>query len=423
VVFFNNLRRLATRKDTTALIIITLDLVNQNGTIIWSQWDLPFDCEQILPMLRPIGGVLVFSTNSLLHIDQVHSYGLAVNHYVQKSTEFPSNYQEALNIHLNECTATLISHDQCMIILESGEVYLARFLTDGRTVIKITMILVDEVDAKVTCAIHLNPWFIFLGSCLGDSVLYAIQNSEVAMSSLFNHKEPSKFKYLQECDRLNCFAPITDFAMGFCQEVSEELNQKNFCELELVASMGYRKTGGICVIHRQLRPDILYSYDVGPAKSIFALKTHLSQNDMRHTHLLISFQDHTVVLETKHELIEMDRNDSTYPFIWDRPTVLAETLANDRIIQICGDRVHLISTDMKLLDVLEFVLPGFIVEALVIDNAIILRDQNRKLHLYLYDGSKKLVKKLQKELTVMIMIETFYFVCDLDEEREKPFDI
>lgn len=401
---FNSLRRLAIRKDTNALITITLDLVNQNGTIIWSRWDLPFDCERMLSIPRPIGGVLVFSTNGLLHIDQVHSYGLSTNDYSLKSTNFPLDRHEILKISLNECVATLVGHDQCMVISESGAVYLAKLLTDGRNVIKIIMLLVDDVDSKVSCAVYLDPSFIFLGSCLGDSVLYAIQTVGIAMPNVVP-KEDSNPSYLRECDRLDCFAPITDFAIGFCEEISEELNQRSACELELIAGIGHGRTGAIGVFHRQLRPDILYSYDVGAAKALFSLRTHLSRNDMRHTHLLLSFQDRTVVLETKNELTEMNRDKC--PFTLDRPTVLAETLSNDYIVQICDDRVHLISADLKLLDTLEFVLPGFIVEGVVIETRILLRDRNKKIHLYMYDGSKKLVKKMQKELTVSLVIALY----------------
>ena len=412
---------MAVRKDSIALIVITLDLLSHSGTIIWSRWELPYDCERMLPVPRPIGGVLIFSSNILLHIDQIHSYGLSMNDYSLKSSNFQLDRHETLKIYLNESISVLIAHDQCLLILESGAVYLARLLTDGRTVIRITMMQVDEVEAKVSCAVHLRPSWIFLGSCLGDSMVYTIGNMPIFSSSdaamISDSIDSKKSRYLKESDRLECFAPITDFAVGFGQEISKELTHGTSYELELIAGVGHDKTGAIGVFHRQLRPDILYSYDVGSAKALFSLEIHPSRKSPKPsattmtatvattttttTHLLLSFDDRTMVLETERELAEMDHE--TCPFMLDRTTVLAETLHDGHIIQVCDDRALLIGPDLRLIDTVEFEFPSYIVESLIMDHLLLLRDQTGKIHLFSYEESNRFIPKHQEDLMVGLL--------------------
>jgi cleavage and polyadenylation specificity factor subunit 1 len=407
--------RLAVRKDSIALIVITLDLLNHSGTIIWSRWELPYDCERMLPVPRPIGGVLIFSSNILLHIDQIHSYGLSMNDYALKSSNFQLDRHETLKIHLDESAAMLIAHDQCLMILESGAVYLAKLLTDGRTVIRITMTQVDKVEAKISCTAHLRPSWIFLGSCLGDSMVYSIGNVPIYSSSDTVMASDSigsvKSGYLRECDRLECFAPITEFSIGFSQEISKELTNGTSYELELVAGVGHGKTGAVGVFHRQLRPDILYSYDVGSAKALFSLEIRSSRELLKAasvttmtaaiattTHLLLSFDDRTLVLETKRELTEMDHE--TCPFMLDRTTVLAETLPDGNVLQVCDDRALLIGPDLKLINTIEFDFPSYIVEGLILDHLLLLRDQAGKIHLFSYEKPNRFIPRHQGDLMV-----------------------
>ncbi len=72
--------RIAVRKDTCRLDVITIDVKERISAFIWSKELLPFDCVRCLPVPKPIGGTLVFAVNSLFYLNQgIPPYGVALN--------------------------------------------------------------------------------------------------------------------------------------------------------------------------------------------------------------------------------------------------------------------------------------------------------------------------------------------------------
>jgi len=64
------IRRIAVRKDTCRLDVLTLDVKERVSAFIWTKEFLPFDCLSALPVPTPVGGVLVFGVNSLHYLNQ-----------------------------------------------------------------------------------------------------------------------------------------------------------------------------------------------------------------------------------------------------------------------------------------------------------------------------------------------------------------
>lgn len=48
-------RRVAVRKDSCSIVAISLNIQEKVHPIIWSLEGLPFDCEQVIPIPKPIG--------------------------------------------------------------------------------------------------------------------------------------------------------------------------------------------------------------------------------------------------------------------------------------------------------------------------------------------------------------------------------
>ena len=72
--------RIAVRKDTCRLDVITLDVKERVSAFIWSREILPFDCVKILPVPKPLGGILVFSVNALFFLNQgITPYAVSLN--------------------------------------------------------------------------------------------------------------------------------------------------------------------------------------------------------------------------------------------------------------------------------------------------------------------------------------------------------
>lgn len=78
------------RQDTCALAAISLNIRQRLHPVIWSISCLPHDCEKLLPVPKPIGGVLLFACNSLTYLTQsVPPYGVSLNSMGDKNTNFP----------------------------------------------------------------------------------------------------------------------------------------------------------------------------------------------------------------------------------------------------------------------------------------------------------------------------------------------
>ncbi len=72
--------RIAVRRDTCRIDVITLDVKERVSAFIWSREGLPFDCVKILPVPKPLGGILVFCVNNLFFLNQgIPPYAVSVN--------------------------------------------------------------------------------------------------------------------------------------------------------------------------------------------------------------------------------------------------------------------------------------------------------------------------------------------------------
>ena len=100
--------RIAVRKDTCRLDVVTLDIKERISAFIWSKEVLPFDCVRLvmtsknnlqwfaskhvscraLPVPKPIGGTLVFAVNSLFYLNQgIPPYAVSLNSIGDSTTE------------------------------------------------------------------------------------------------------------------------------------------------------------------------------------------------------------------------------------------------------------------------------------------------------------------------------------------------
>merc|ERR1712020_239569 len=72
--------RIAVRKDTCRLDVLTLDVKERVSAFIWSREILPYDSVKILPVPKPIGGIIVFSVNALFFLNQgIPPYAVSLN--------------------------------------------------------------------------------------------------------------------------------------------------------------------------------------------------------------------------------------------------------------------------------------------------------------------------------------------------------
>ncbi|KAI8825062.1 CPSF A subunit region-domain-containing protein [Fimicolochytrium jonesii] len=83
--------RLAARRDTKRLIVISLDLDQKSYPVLFRVNHLPYNCFKLIAAPSPVGGVLTFCPNAIIHVDQTSVPGIAcaVNSYYGREATFP----------------------------------------------------------------------------------------------------------------------------------------------------------------------------------------------------------------------------------------------------------------------------------------------------------------------------------------------
>ncbi|TPX40593.1 hypothetical protein SeMB42_g03452 [Synchytrium endobioticum] len=148
--------RLAARRDTKRLIVVSLDLSRNQYPVLYRSDHLPYNCDKITAVPSPVGGVLISSPNALIHVDQSSTPGiaLAVNGYYGVESEFPQPpsielagpqtwildnllYQSAnvsnfkkMGISLEASHTHFLNPDTLLLILRDGDLLLVQMLGD-----------------------------------------------------------------------------------------------------------------------------------------------------------------------------------------------------------------------------------------------------------------------------------------------------
>eukprot|EP00051_Salpingoeca_urceolata_P012705 m.157284 g.157284 ORF g.157284 m.157284 type:complete len:1480 (-) comp17579_c0_seq5:122-4561(-) len=305
--------RLAVTKDTRAIVALSLSDSDHQHPVVWSMGGLPSDLHKALAVPPPLGGVLLFGTNCLVHLSQATPpFAVAVNSLAHNTTNYKlreQEFEENRVIALDCSNATFVAPLQAIVSLRSGTIYLITLCsTDGRNVQQFKFSrLANSVLSSCICGVGQN--FLFFGSRLGNSLLlhYAEQQAEQAPAQddqALEHRDKrmrlesadgaaaaavasaaaevdledlqvygdslsgnqtvssaaaTATSYrLSACDNLLNVGPITAAALGPPAELLDDFNDN---ALELVTCSGYGKNGAVCVLQRSVRPQVFMSTD------------------------------------------------------------------------------------------------------------------------------------------------------------------
>ncbi|THU95820.1 cleavage factor protein [Dendrothele bispora CBS 962.96] len=144
--------RLKEYKDTTRLIIFTLDITPQKFPIITSVEGLPHDALALIPCSTIVRGVVVITANSLIYIDQSsRRVVLPVNGWASRISDVPTQSQQSTNLTttkedsdreillLEGSKAVFVDDRTLFLILRDGRVYPVELIVDGKTVSRFHM--------------------------------------------------------------------------------------------------------------------------------------------------------------------------------------------------------------------------------------------------------------------------------------------
>ena len=291
--------RIAVRKDTCRLDVVTLDVKERLAAFIWSREVLPFDCLCAVPVPKPVGGTLVFAVNSLFYLNQgIPIYGVSLNSTGDKdvTTDILIRPLEGVKLSLDCAVAEFLTQDQLVISLKGGELYVLSLLVDSLRAVK--GFHLDKAAASVlTTSVSLAaPGHLFLGSRLGNSLLLKFTSRELGQVGGRREREPaSKRKRLdmqgdwldteldefevygsqetaahritafsfEVCDSLTNIGPCGQVAMGEPAFLSEEFTSSSpDPDIELVTTAGHGKNGALCLLQKTVRPQVVTTFEL-----------------------------------------------------------------------------------------------------------------------------------------------------------------
>ncbi|KAI9785827.1 MAG: mRNA cleavage and polyadenylation factor subunit [Peltula sp. TS41687] len=315
------------RYDTLAYTVFTLDLEQRASTTILSVSGLPYDLYKIIPLPPPVGGTLLLGGNELVHVDQAgKTNGVAVNSFARDTTSFSMADQSTLEMKLEGCIIEQIDTEKgdMLMILNTGELAIVSFKLDGRSVSGLSVRRVSSdngghaVKAAASCAVLLTKGRMFIGSEDGDSVILGWsrrseqqskqrrQSEEQFMEDGIDEEDmddydddlygttDSEFKRNQDTitsrdsnmssrgtgeylfkvhDSLLNIAPAKAIAFGYPASNSTEANEQDANRhLDLVVASGRGRAGGITILNRELRQNLVERFDLPGVTGVWTIR-------------------------------------------------------------------------------------------------------------------------------------------------------
>lgn len=158
------------------MFIFTLDLVTHNCPVITAVEGLPYDCFAVIPCSAELGGVIVLSTNSIIHVAQTsRRVVLPVNEWLPRVSDIaftpPTNGELYKDTQLEGAEAAFVDERTLILVLKDGTVHSIEIVADGRTVERLIM---GAPTARTTIPAvikRIAEDHLFVGSIVGPSVL------------------------------------------------------------------------------------------------------------------------------------------------------------------------------------------------------------------------------------------------------------
>ena len=181
-----SISRLREYKDTVGLIVFTLDLVTHNCPTITTVENLPYDSLFLVPCPAALGGVIIVTSNSLVHVSQIgRRTVLPVNGWLSRVSDatFTALSSDALqrDLKLEGACATFVEEKTLYLVLKDGTVYPVEIVAEGRTVSELSIaapVAQTTIPSVVRC---IPSEHVFIGSMVGPSVLLKTNKVEVEL--------------------------------------------------------------------------------------------------------------------------------------------------------------------------------------------------------------------------------------------------
>lgn len=364
--------RIAIKKDSFSMVAISLNLEQQVNPSIWSVSGLPFDAFQLLPVPKPLGGLLVFATNSLMYFNQsCPPHAVSLNCIGSATTDFLLKDQKGVELTLDCCQACFVRNDKVLISLKEGDLYVLTLLNDNTRTIRGFHFDKAASCVLTTCICVIEEEFLFLGSRLGNSLLLKYSekqiedgNAEDDCKSSDILEDPEELELygkgstrstlmqysFEVCDSILNNGPCGHAVMGCAASLSEEFVDSDNPDVELVTTSGFNKSGAISILQRSIRPQLVTTFKMSDCVDVWTVVSkdesqsagnieEYEEDDDYHSLMILSEPKTTMILRAGIEISELDQSG----FITQAPTIFAGNIGgNQYIIQVSTCAVRLL---------------------------------------------------------------------------------
>jgi cleavage and polyadenylation specificity factor subunit 1 len=158
------------------VFFFTLDSVTQNYPVITAVDNLPYDCLSVHACSPAVGGVIVITSNSIIHVAQTsRRIALPVNGWASRVTDMslaPIQVGHAArNLALEGCRVAFVNERSFFLFLKDGAIYPVELSMDGATVATISIGDALAQTTPPTVVTVVGEGNLFVGSTSGTSVL------------------------------------------------------------------------------------------------------------------------------------------------------------------------------------------------------------------------------------------------------------
>ena len=157
-----------------SLYIFNLDLVSRTYPVITKVDGLPYDCLSLIPCSSALGGVVILTSNAVIHVDQAtRRVALLVNGWQPRVSDMPT-LPMPVGMHelrLEGARMAFVEERTLFVVLVDGTIYPFEFVVDGKVVSRLVIGTALAQTTPPTVVRKVHGEHLFVGSTVGPSVL------------------------------------------------------------------------------------------------------------------------------------------------------------------------------------------------------------------------------------------------------------
>ena len=357
--------RYTIKKDPCELSVISIDLLQKTFTTLFTIDHLPDGCFSLLPLAKPVGGLLVVCPDGIMHVDQGYSgYAMAVNGFATRSNSTNFRYKKnnsALELDLANVQMIPINPFQIACFFPNSSCYWLTLTQEGKRFVTGMELRKAEYELQPFIPSSLCIWnnWIFIGCRLSDSVLIECSKRDemdAKTSKLYGsnddidvelfgtsstpHAVGSTYS-LNPLFFIPTYGPIRDAVVGLSSSKGTLYEGQNSSEFAL--AIGKDACGAVCFLNSYVKPIVRISFQFPACCNVWSFPCPNSPFDR---YLMLSTTNSTLIMELKDdEFNELPVSD----FYLEGVTLFASTIvSNLLIVQVYKDGFRFVTNDSSI---------------------------------------------------------------------------